>query len=559
MDRERTIIDAIVKAIPDIAGVANWIPIILDHNQAELKSVVPRNWVPQVVEKAAEAIGSSQTQEAENLISVGLHLYPKRMLDEIRRSGLFRSSKYKFRANCLRRVANKIITQNTALNLSHEFVDYCNSVLRLTETAKYIYADNTAIRRFIKNRQNVFLKTIMAMIDLLFMTDHRANISLSTDKWQHYSKEELAEATSYLIHCFHSQVGVQDHHFTLMDEDALLHGKYNAILVKACKIRSFLEAEILVDAFDYSCRRGKRSIVVQPPYPKFEKSVRLGYIQQEQSEVRANAKRAEAIRSGEVSIFQMADSIYERAHDRIVQLLEEPVRRYAFFLPDRPEFTSLFSHDSFFVEERLCIEDILQSELSTWKELQLFEIRDGISVLDVLKVNRLFSFVRHIAKRHFEPLISTDPKLVYRSLVPVFREEDFRRILGWCLSADKVDTMVNLLTWTPGDSGLFDLQYKPIIRGSEYFLLPMNVAGTTNWYRNLAYTEKRRVLETVEEEAASRALAEAIGPVCKYVRKTFSTKLDGKQIEVDVVVRFGGILFVFGNCSPDLGSRMTNS
>lgn len=72
---------------------------------------------------------------------------------------------------------------------------------------------------------------------------------------------------------------------------------------------------------------------------------------------------------------------------------------------------------------------------------------------------------------------------------------------------DAIDKVIDMLSWKSGASTVVDLQYRPILRAAQHFLTPMNITGTINWYRNLAYTQKRRVIDIVEEEAASRALA----------------------------------------------------
>ena len=528
-----------------MADTTAWLSLIPSLDQATLESRIPRKNVPQLVKGASDAINNLQHQEAVNHIALGLYLYPKRMTDEIRRSGLFRSSKYKFRPGYFRPVLSGVLAKKTTLKLSQEIVEYFQSILDLSATARDVFIIHASILKFIAKRQSVFFKTVMALTDSLFLTEHSADISLCTDRWKHYSKEELAEAASYLIHCFDNEIGIKDQHFNLLDEEALLLGRYHSILVKACKVRRFLEAEILIDAFGYQCHRGKRSLRIRAPHPELEMSIRLGYIQEELSRVRTSMRKQRAIRDGELSIFQLADEFFDRFHDRIVKVVDDPIRRCVFVLPEIAELIKIFRQEGLFVEERLFLDDILDSEMSKWEELRHFEIGDDLSILDLLKVNRLFSFSRHLARRHLEPLLEEDPRLVYRSLIPVFENSRFGDLLRWSLPPAKIDSMIRLLSWEPGASGLLDLQYKPLVRCSNHVLAPLNLSGTSNWYRNLAHTEKKRVIGSVEEEAASRALAEVFGHVCQYVRKTFNTKLEGEEIEIDVIARFGDILFVF--------------
>jgi hypothetical protein len=65
----------------------------------------------------------------------------------------------------------------------------------------------------------------------------------------------------------------------LLDEDTITKPTYERLLRNACHIRNFLEAEILLDAFGYSCSYKAGILSVEPLDPIIEKSARLGFIQ----------------------------------------------------------------------------------------------------------------------------------------------------------------------------------------------------------------------------------------------------------------------------------------
>ena len=545
MPQQRDILHSLEQVVPDLSEAANWLPRILSLDPATLEPLVPRQRVNHLIKDASVAIAASRHQEAANRIALGLYLYPERTEDEIRRSGIFRSSKYGFQPGCLRRVLTLLLEQETSLGLSDDFVQFITSSQTLLYMSTATRHLDTSIRRFIIRRQDVLLKTIVALADQFFMTDHREDLSVSTDEWKHYSKEELAEAASYIIYCFDDDVGIQDHHFHLIDEEALLRGLYHSLLVKACKVRRFLEAEVMIDAFDYRCQRSGRSLRIQAPYPKMEMSIRFGFVQQEQTSLRASLNRVEAMQHSQTSIFTVADDFYDRFHEEIVSILEWPMRRYVFALPDAPKFTSLFSHDGLFAEESIFLDEILKSELATWEELKSFRVREDLTVFDLLKVNRLFTFLAHVTRKRLKTVLDDEPRLAYRSLVPVFDDDKFNTILGWCLPQEKIRTMLGVLSWKPGTAAVIDLQYKPILRGASHYLSPLNLTSTMNWYRNIAYTQKERVIQWSGEEGASRDLAEAMRGVCRHVGKTFQTTLGGEQIEIDVICRFDDHLFIF--------------
>ena len=545
MPQQCDILQSLENLLPNNSDPSRWLSQVLTLDPATLRPLVPRNSVNHLVRDAIAAIADSKHHDAANSVALALHLYPDRTEDEIRRSGIFRSSKYGFQPAGPRFVIATLLRQKANLGLSDSFLQFLTSSRNLLYISHTIRRLDASIRRFVHRRQDVLLKTIVALADQFFMTDHREDLAVSTDEWQHYTKEELAEAASYIIYCFDDGVGVQDQHFNLIDEDGLLRGLYHALLVKACKVVRFREAEVMIDAFGYSCQRGGRSLRIQPPYPKMEMSIRLGFIQQEQANVRTSLKREDAVRAGQTSIFSVADDFYDRFHEEIVRILDRPMRRYVFALPDAPKFTSLFSHDGLFVEEGLFLDEILNSELASWEELRNFLVREDLTIFDLLKVNRLFTFLAHVVRKRLGPALDDEPDLAYRSLVPVFDKEKFNIILGWCLPKEKIETMLDILSWTSGTAAVVDLQYKPIVRGANHYLTPLNLTGTMNWYRNLAYTEKTRVIQWADEDGASRDLAAAMRGVCQYVEKTFETTLTGERIEIDVICRFEEYLFIF--------------
>jgi len=378
------------------------------------------------------------------------------------------------------------------------------------------------------------------------MLSHEGDFTASSEDVDFYSKEDLAEGASYIIYCFDSAIGIRDSHFNFLAERSLTRGLFSKIIIKAYKIRRFSEAEILVDAFNYRCTLQRRKVRITPPNPEIEKSIRLGYVQTDQAIQRISIDRITAIRSGRfTSILDAADFFYDRFRDHIVEISEHPLRRYVFRFPDVPEFRSSFSHDGFTVEECVYLGELLSSELVTWDEIMRFEVRPDVSILDLLKVHRLFMFLARVATKHLTAVLKEDPGIAYRSLVPVFEIGQLQVLLGWCLRKEAIDAVIDMMSWKTGTAGVMDIQYKPIINGGKYYLVPLNITGMTNWYRNLAYTQKRRVINAAEEEVASRALSTILGRASENVRKGFETVLNGKKVEIDVACRFGEYLFLF--------------
>ncbi|MFD2032785.1 hypothetical protein ACFSKM_25720 [Ancylobacter dichloromethanicus] len=190
----------------------------------------------------------------------------------------------------------------------------------LLTAGKEVAKLNRSLEGFLVRNQNTALKSVVAFVDSLFMIDHEGHPSISSDDLAGYSKEELAEAASYILHVIDRCIGIRDNQFTYMSETGISRGLYSKLFVKAAKIRAYCEAEILLDGFHYECERHGRTVRIVPPSPELEKSIRLGYAMSEQAGQPSIIARIRAMREGEVSILSVADSIYERFADDVVVL-----------------------------------------------------------------------------------------------------------------------------------------------------------------------------------------------------------------------------------------------
>jgi len=93
---------------------------------------------------------------------------------------------------------------------------------------------------------------------------------------------------------------------------------------------------------------------------------------------------------------------------------------------------------------------------------------------------------------------------------------------------------------------MVDLQYRPILRGQQDCLTPLNTAGAINWYRNPGlHATQARYGFGGRGGGRREPLRPRYSGVSPHVRKGFQTTLNGRKIEIDVLARFGNYLFVF--------------
>jgi len=534
---------SINAAYGDLQREGDWLPTLC---KPDLKSNTGlKKRITHLVDTAAAALHEGETSVALNLLALALHVDAIEARVKIGENGIFRASKNDFKSAQIARVVTKLLAHACATSRPTPMIEYLRSIQNLLKLGGAAGRLNKSLVQFLSRKKFLGVKSVLAYTDGLFMMEHEGNVFADSNTIQSYSKEDLAEAASFILHLQNKMAGVHDTDFGFSDDIAISDGLYGKILVKACKIRQYCEAEILVDSFDYRCEVKKRAVSVSAPYPEFEKSIKLGYIQSEQAKGHGSIARIQGIRAGIPSLLVVADEIYSQAGDRIVERREHPIPRYVFTFPDLPAFRNMMRYDGLTIEERIYCEEIMSAEHTSWEELRDFELAPNLTFLDLLKVHRLFSFISRFNANKLKVAMIEEPDIAYRSLIPVFERTSFRTVLEIALAPDKVDSALKLLAWKSGDSGILDIQYRPIIEGQSHLMIPMNIAGTANWYRNLSFVSKHRVIEAAEEEGASKSLGAALLGASPQVRQEYKTKLKGQQIEVDVLCRFEDKLFLF--------------
>lgn len=544
LPRQRNLKAKLRSVFPNLDETRDWRPILGATDIAALAGGLSRD-LSQVGDLAHMALVDGRSTEAVNWLYLGLLCNEAVTRESIGESGALRPSKYRYRVAGIHDVVKELQRSADELDLSQSTRAYLASLQALATLSSSVRKADESLRDFLRRNRDTTLKSLLARVDALFMLGHQGDQAKNSMLLGHYSAEELAEGASYIIHCLDRDFGIEQKHFSMMSETKIKRGVFDKLLIKAAKIRAFCDAEIMIDAFDYRCEVHGTNFLITAPFPELEKSTRLGYMQNEQAHNRTRLEQQLARNSGATSVFDLADAFFDGGEDFVVRRVDHPISRYTFHIPDIPPIRDMFANEAATVEEESYIRAILTSEIIDWNELRRFEALPGVSILDLSRVFRLFLFLARLASRQLSPLLPNDPDIAYRSLVPVFRKDILRQIIGLSVGEDKVTPILDCLVWKPGSKSMYDMQYRPIIEAGNFYAAPMHLAGMTNWYRNLAFLNKNRVIQDIGHDTASRALASLLQKKSELVREEYETEIDGEKIELDAIFRFGEFLFIF--------------
>ncbi|MFJ2486338.1 hypothetical protein [Pseudomonas sp. NPDC087639] len=494
-------------------------------------------------------MSSNNTKKAQTLALALIIFHPEKSLTEMRRIGVFRSSKYKFKTNTAKSVIQSCMTHKELLHLTTEqtnFLESTKNLLNLGAKAKQI---NEGLIQIIKNRKNLIIKTLLANIEILFATRFTGgNKQLPSHEIDHYSNEDLAEAFSYILKLHNNELGIINKHFQHIDESATQTNFYWNILIESAKICQYKEAEILLDGFPYQAI-DNQSLKIEAINPRLEQSIRLGYIQAFQQMIIRRLGLEEHIFNKDnehrpASIRKFAEEFYTAGKDEIISIVKKPIPRYVMKYILDPVILKPFSTDELFEEE---IEALVQLGLENYDYgiLKDVEIKDGITALDIMKVQRFFRFASTI----FQCALADHPKedryvIALRSVLPTFGETQLKQLIELIIPNRDPSKILDLISLDLSDPDHIDIQYTPLLKLNGHYLASPAIIANSNLARNIfcAHRIKQPFIEKIDpmQSKIASALKEQGFQVAQEVNILFQKK----EMETDIVAFKDGHLFL---------------
>ena len=445
---------------------ADWTSEFADKLSADAPSHLAYADCDFLARQARAQLEKGHFGRARNWVALGLYLDSANVVAHFKRVGLFRASKFGFQGKLLLRLVEGTLARGGVLRLGSETSRYLESVRSLLTLSVAALRTYHFIVRQLRKRDKGAVKSLVATVDRMFLEPRPADRELDSDKPGYYTIEEHAEALSFLIHTFATHRVIEDRHFNLIDERGVKEGVYERLLVAACKLRAYQEAELLVDVFSYSATGDGDAIHLRPDDTRLEQSIRLGFIHSEFQKVLALQRQFEEGEEPVASLRDMSKQVYEALGAKMVRRLEWPFPRYALFFPEVEELLGPFRDDGLFKEDAIYLDAVAREQYVRPETLFPFQLADGLTMLDVVKIQRLLNFMRELMAKKLLPLMETDPQVAIRSLLPVFRKDKLLHALGQCVSEEAAQAFLQIATYDRANSpGIFDGNYSPLTRG----------------------------------------------------------------------------------------------
>lgn len=473
-------------------------------------------------------------------------------LDEIKIKGVFRCSNYNYQPGIIKELIFDICK---FIEFERKDMEYFGSVLGLIALSSDIRSNQTKVIAAIKSRPG-FLKTALALAESKFQ-DLFFNPSFERrsrfDEVYTYSKESWISSISFAINLYFEVNGKA----TLLNsnyiDENINYDYYKDTFLKCFQIQDFKETEIKVDFFDYNLIFDKEKKIFWLENDSFEKAKSYGYTK---TTLRLHSLSMDIAKNeGIVSFYEAMEKLwseFSKDEENLLYFLpKEPIERIVInaCLFDYDEF-NFFGDDRLFKEE-LAILVALENE--NYSPLLNKKILGEIRVIDIFKIQRLFYFLGFLYKKIYEKLKEERPNdaeiIRLRSLLPVISESAISNIFMRVTGHDHEEclNLINsLIAKYPSDSGFTDLQYTPIIKiENSYLILPL-VLAISNLVRSIALSNNVHLSITDTRDSMVEGVTSALSSKNFQVYKevTFG------QSEIDIVAFKDGELFLFECKNP---------
>src|SRR5579859_1628712 len=466
---------------------------------------------------------------------------------KIRGIGLFRSSRYAFQGSLIADIAEAMLQIRPMLNLHPDRIVYLESVLALTRLAPNVGEYHDGIAQFLRDRQDVALKTILVLTNSIFYFGWPFDPDQDSMEAIHYSAEELCEAASLLLSMYRERFKITSEVCDFADEKTVKKSEepYIHLLVAAAKINKFREAETTIDGRPYQAVLNGTSVTVSSIDPGIEKSVRLGYIQSEFQVI----KRLQTLKKYHTSPSMrdfVAGASSDGALQQIVRLVDEPIKRLTLRLPTAQEIFGLFSSDHRFRDE---IESLLYLNVNSFDDGTapiVYRVSDRITSDDIFKLQRYFRFLSCMYQKRLEDFSEAERRLLtFRSTVFVMpREEIINQLNLIFLDIEKTRELVTYLTLDE-DRPFVDLQYTPFIVFGDFVVIAPQIVATSNLVRNIVTANKLPRLDETTGDPMQNAVVAALKGAGFKVEPEAMIRVNKKEVEIDIVAWRDDTLFLF--------------
>ncbi|MBD3842652.1 MAG: hypothetical protein IE909_12355 [Campylobacterales bacterium] len=523
------------------------------------KIIVSNKQKKDLLKLFAESFLKSNYKVASNCLTLCFYLDTTALFELIKRKGLFRFSNYISTKNIILPIIDNIHYLQEKFQIDvEEYNLYLKTIKNLSPFDKIFKDINRNVFQEIKRFNNVYkryslLKTLLAFNDYLFLTDFTPDEdSKGSDKLISKSKEHISECISYLIYKINDIQNLKISSSILIHEKYYHEKQFEMLLHNASNYIHLREFEILIDHFGYIADSDKGQLKIYHKNPEFNKNLSLGYIRNEiqtATDITINNDRIKEVPSiidyfRDIDLNDFVEKVSGEYERYIFKVNEEVLR----FLCE-----NYIKKEVLHKEEIDYLSRINKEQLLSYEKISSFVIYDDLTLMDFFVFNRFFRILFFpLAKT----LIDIDEKLetktlILRSLIPVIEERKLYSMFNFIFDDKQIDSYLDLICWNKNSSTILDLQYQPIIKIENCYLISLSVLTTSNVIRNLYALEYKKNNKNFFSDGKIDPVISEMAVTLDKIGIKYLSNVDIGSTEIDLLFIFQQTVF-FCECKHTL-------
>ncbi|PSV98313.1 hypothetical protein [Photobacterium iliopiscarium] len=528
----------------------------------EVKKLSPVQVTKKEFSKGIEDLGkyihSNQHRKAIVILSLLILRDPNKTISTLRREGMLRVSRYKFSSSGVKKIVETSLALIEHLKISgvevkDTKIQYLQSVNNLIAISFEVRVIREKLAYRINSRETIILKTLLAFINKCFSDGWMPNPEASVNMIEHWSTEELTEAYSYILKISREKLSTSNN-WIYVDTNfgTSFNTTYADILINSIKVNLYLEAEVLLDGLPYKAELEKNQVHLLAIDTLFEKSVRLGYIQADMQRAIRVARLNEKIDMSN-TIGKFTSAAFKAGMEELMPIIKEPIERIVFMIPAIDYFFEPITQKNFFADEIARLTELqIESYMGDDENPLFIPVSKELTVEDVIRTQRLFGFFSAAFTEKLNSIKDEDyrKKMYFRSVIPVLKHADLKLLLEKIFTSVKAERLIELLTLRE-DESYIDLQYKPLIKHGDFYVVSPALLQQSNLARNIVVANNLRSVQVDEKnDPLQKTIVKELIRAGFKVAENIDFKIDRKKCETDIVCWKEEHLFIFECKNP---------
>lgn len=459
----------------------------------------------------------------------------EKTFDTIKRKGLFRYSKYP-NNELISLITGRLLDVKEKLGLCEEHSTYLQSIYSFRSVHRIIREKRQTI---LEGLPKVEIQELLSIVDDAFATHKQCVVEESPDLISFYSKEELADAFSYIFYLnstFKPRQTVEK--IPLVVNDLLIH---------ACHIRQLQNFEVMIDHFNYICKETEEKLLLLPSDSDYEKSIRIAFtreiIESPTEQHLSNIVSQANLLSFDLIAKSLIDTLTPLANEKLNSGFL-PINMYA--------LKKIANEPSFFIEEIASLAQHLDDRLINFEQFSKHVINENLNFGDIIRVDRLFKYLYYLQLTSVDldpdltTILSFDKNCIFELLLCILDNQ-----------SHKANAAFDILVWHKESSQVLDLQYQPIVNDNEMFLLPLSLINGSNLFRNILALQyklgNKNVFSDGTEDYLTRLLKDNLDEWGFKTHSEIKYSFIDKNSDIDLLAIKDDDIFIF-ECKHSLKS-----